>query len=117
MFRHAFFACSEDDHLDRYHFAWRRMRSWDRLTCHDAILARGRGEADWSLKYEVQSQKMISPNEKSGDLMKTKWDEKFHAFYGDFSTDDCKVRRRSTGGRTSCCGEFPDRFPFSADTR
>ena len=65
----------------------------------------------------LESKKMISPIKKTGDLMKTKWDEKFHAFYGDFSTDDCKVRRRSTGGRTSCCGEFPDRFPFSADTR
>jgi len=50
-------------------------------------------------------------------LFKSKWDIQWHHFYGGYRHEYCKLRKRSSGGRTECCGVFPSRFPFDANTR
>ena len=50
-------------------------------------------------------------------MFQTKWDIQWHHFYGGYRFESCKIRKRSTGGKTACCGTFPHKFPYDANTR
>ena len=40
-----------------------------------------------------------------------------HHFFGEFNFEKCRRRQRSQGGNVGCCGEYPNRRPFSSDTK